>query len=174
MDYFQGVVTEYLVANKATFVNSELLIQLDADKLAKGRHWYCDAAAVSFRDNTVYLCEVTYSKTMAALAKRLLAWDAHWPELREAILRDCGIPQSWSIQPWVFIPKQYCDSLKIGISDLSADSRPDDMMPYPRITYLESVVPWAYKEDRMDDLIKEILKEDVEDVHISNSEIEFE
>ncbi|CAH2215083.1 DUF4367 domain-containing protein [Tepidibacter aestuarii] len=30
------------------------------------------------------------------------------------------------------------------------------------------------KEDRMDDLIKEILKEDVEDVQISNSEIEFE
>ncbi|MBF8984578.1 hypothetical protein IZY60_13825 [Lutibacter sp. B2] len=30
------------------------------------------------------------------------------------------------------------------------------------------------KEDRMDNLIKEILKEDVEDVHISNSEIEFE
>ncbi|MEJ8552755.1 hypothetical protein [Tepidibacter sp. Z1-5] len=30
------------------------------------------------------------------------------------------------------------------------------------------------KEDRIDDLIKEILKEDVEDVQISNSEIEFE
>jgi len=39
MDYFQGVVTEYLVANRASFINSELLIQLDADKILKGRNW---------------------------------------------------------------------------------------------------------------------------------------
>lgn len=45
MDYFQGVVTEYLVADRATYVNTEPLIQLDANELKKGRHWYCDAAA---------------------------------------------------------------------------------------------------------------------------------
>ena len=30
MDYFQGAVTEYLRANRATFVNTECLIQLSA------------------------------------------------------------------------------------------------------------------------------------------------
>lgn len=151
MDYFQGVVTEYLVANKASFVNSELLIQLDAEKPRKGRHWYCDAAAVSFRDNTLYLCEVTYSKTMSALAKRLLAWDGHWTELRDAISRDCNIPSFWSIQPWAFIPKQRHETLSKSIQILSEPKRSKDMMPYPRITYLEKVVPWSYDEDRRHD-----------------------
>jgi hypothetical protein len=39
MDYFQGVVTEYLRANRATFVNTERLVQFQlGDAPAKGRH----------------------------------------------------------------------------------------------------------------------------------------
>jgi hypothetical protein len=144
MDYFQGVVTEYLIADRATFVNTELLLHLDKDEQIKGRHWYCDAAAVNFRDCTFYLCEVTYSKSMAALAKRLLAWDDHWPELRVAICRDCGISDNWAIQPWAFIPKDYTDALKSRIVKLNEPGRLDYSMPYPRITHLESVVPWNY------------------------------
>lgn len=144
MDFFQSVVTEYLVADRAAFVNTELLIQLDPDEPRKGRHWYCDAAAASFRDETLFLCEVTYSKSMAALAKRLLAWDSNWTELREAISRDCGIPRSWAIQPWVFIPEKYSATLKTRIVDLTAGERTETAMPYPRITFLESVVPWNY------------------------------
>ena len=94
MDFFQGVVTEYLVADSATFVNTELLIQLDADSAEKGRHWYCDAAAICLKESKLYLCEVTYSKTMASLAKRLLAWNECWPELVQALVRDCGVPNS--------------------------------------------------------------------------------
>lgn len=49
MDYFQGVVTEFLRANRSTFVNTEYLIQLDEVKTPlKARHWYCDALAVNF------------------------------------------------------------------------------------------------------------------------------
>jgi hypothetical protein len=96
---------------------------------------------------------VTFSKTMAALAKRLLAWDENWPELRIAIFRDCEIPNSWEIKPWAFIPKQHHDALKTRIAGLSTDDRSEDMMPYPRITYLESVVPWAYNEDRLVDAL---------------------
>ena len=144
MDYFQGVVTEYLVADRKTFVNSELLIQLDADNTKKDRHWYCDAAATSFGDSTLYLCEVTYSKTMSALAKRLLAWSTNWLEVQEALRRDCAIPDSWAVQPWVFIPEKYHESLKSRITELAEENRPQNAMPYPRITYLESVVPWNY------------------------------
>ena len=144
MEYFQGVVTEYLVADRASFVNSELLIQLDADEPKKGRHWYCDAAAVNIREETLYLCEVTYSKSMSALSKRLLAWDAHWKELRDAIARDCGIPSSWTIQPWAFIPEAYNQALKSRIAPLASDERNGDVMPYPQITFLENVVPWNY------------------------------
>ena len=144
MDYFQGVVTEYLVADRASFVNTELLLQLDEDLPRKGRHWYCDAAAASFRDETLYLCEVTYSKSMAALAQRLLSWNEHWVELRSAVARDCGVPMSWKIQPWVFIPKAYSELLKSKIKFLSDSSRSESDMPYPLITHLESVVPWEY------------------------------
>jgi hypothetical protein len=143
MDYFQGVVTEYLVADRATFVNTELLIQLDPDEPKKGRHWYCDAAAVNIREKALFLCEVTYSKSMAALAKRFLAWDARWSDVRNALIRDCGIPDAWTIQPWAFIPESYNLKLRSGISSLSGE-RPIDAMPFPRITYLEQVVPWKY------------------------------
>ena len=144
MDYFQGVVTEYLVADRATYVNTELLIQLDADELRKGRHWYCDAAAANFKESTLYLCEVTYSKTMSALAKRLLAWSENWSELQEALRRDCGIPSSWRIQPWAFIPEIHHSALKAKIGLLENVENPLEGMPYPKITYLENVVPWRY------------------------------
>jgi hypothetical protein len=62
MDYFQGVVTEFLRADRAMFVNTEYLIQLEpGSSLAKGRHWYCDALAINFKESTVHLCEVSYS-----------------------------------------------------------------------------------------------------------------
>ena len=42
MDYYLGVVTEYLRADRAIFVNTESLIQLDpGDVPVKDRHWYC-------------------------------------------------------------------------------------------------------------------------------------
>ena len=144
MDYFQGVVTEYLVADRAAFVNSELLIQLDLGEPKKGRHWYCDAAAVNVREQSLYLCEVTYSKSMSGLSKRLLAWDANWQDLRSSLARDCGIPESWKIQPWAFIPRDYDGALKSRIESLALNGRDEDDMPYPLITYLENLVPWNY------------------------------
>ena len=144
MDYFQGVVTEYLVADRTSYVNTELLIQLDADDTKKGRHWYCDAAAANFKESTLYLCEVTYSKTMSGLAKRLLAWNEHWPQLQAAVKRDCGIPESWRIQPWVFIPEAYYQALRAKIGVLEGAVNGVESMPYPKVTYLEHVVPWKY------------------------------
>jgi hypothetical protein len=56
MDYYQEVVTEYLRSDRATFVNTECLIQLEPGQmLGKGAHWYCDAMAVNFRESTLYL-----------------------------------------------------------------------------------------------------------------------
>ena len=54
------------------FVNTECLIQLAPGVTpSKGTSWFCDAVAVSVRNNTVYLCEVTYSTTLYALLERL-------------------------------------------------------------------------------------------------------
>ncbi len=141
MDYFQGVVTEFLRANRSTFVNTEYLIQLDDVSLPlKGRHWYCDALTVNFQHSTVYLCEITYSKTMSALLNRLQAWAIHWEAVCESITRDSKLSGTWSFQPWLFVP-EVSQSLLLRKLNLVL---PQGNMPTPQITTLESVAPWNY------------------------------
>lgn len=140
MDHFQGVVIEYLRANRSTFVNTECLINLDQDGVfAKSRHWYCDALAVNFSERTVYLCEVTYSRTMHSLIVRLRAWAQHWTGVCEAIRRDCSLDGEWKFQPWVFIP----ENSHVALFDKLAIPAGSEM-PTPKVTYLETVTPWNY------------------------------
>jgi hypothetical protein len=146
VDYFQGVVSEYLRADRAMFVNTECLLQLEpGDSPAKGAHWYCDAVATDFRERSVYLCEVSYSTTLHALIRRLQAWGDNWPALRAAIARDCCIPEAWRVQPWLFIPEERHAVLAKKLPSLLSTDGSDGRMPSPRITYLESVVPWRYR-----------------------------
>jgi hypothetical protein len=153
MDYFQGVVTEFLRADRAVFVNPECLIQLDIGKSPlKDRHWYCDVVAVNFRQSAVYLCEVTYSKTLSALLHRLRAWDTHWSAISAAIARDCAVPSTWRIQPWVFIPKKTHEtqySVKLG--QFVVPRTAHGQMPLPRVTFLDDVTPWSYDWNRKDE-----------------------
>ena len=143
MDYFQGVVTEYLRADRAVFVNTECCIQLNpgANPDTSGPHWYCDAVAVNFRDESVSLCEVSYSQSLGALIKRLEGWSANWSKLREALIRDCAIPATWQVRPWLFVPADRQRKLAQKLPKLIVDGG----MPHPLITTLESVVPWKYK-----------------------------
>ncbi|NJN39644.1 MAG: hypothetical protein HC807_00520 [Gammaproteobacteria bacterium] len=146
MDYFQGVVTEYLRANRSVFVNTECLIQLDeGDKQIKGRHWFCDAMAVSFKESTVFLCEITYSSTMQSLISRLQAWRKNWHELNTAVLRDSGAPNDWKVQPWIFIPQKHHAAFLKKFEHAQPDELLKLSMPSLRITYLETVLPWEYK-----------------------------
>jgi hypothetical protein len=146
MDYFQGVVIEYLRANRSVFVNTECLIQLDeGNKQLKGRHWYCDAMAVNFKERAVYLCEITYSATMQSLLGRLHAWQDNWSELTAAVLRDAGIPEDWKVQPWLFIPKNHHAVFVKKYATWKPKPGVTWEMPAPRVTYLESVAPWVYK-----------------------------
>jgi hypothetical protein len=146
MDYFQGVVTEFLRAKRTTFVNTEYLIQLDAGNVyAKGRHWYCDVIAVDHADRTVHLCEVTYSKTMQPLLDRLQAWSYHWPGVVAAIRRDSLLEGQWYIQPRLFVPEKSCDILLRKIAVLTGHQEPELNMPSPMVTYMEDVLPWMYR-----------------------------
>ena len=146
MDYFQGVVTEYLRANRSVFVNTECLIQLDeGNKQLKNRHWFCDAMAVSLKEETIFLCEITYSTTMQSLISRLQAWRSNWQELHNAVLRDSGAPKDWKVQPWIFIPKPHHEHFIRRFTKNQQPTGHEPPMPNPRITYLESVLPWAYK-----------------------------
>ena len=145
MDYFQGVVTEFLRADRAVFVNTECLLQLASGHApVKGRHWYCDAVAVNFRESSVSLCEVTYASTVQALVKRLEAWATHWPQLRSAIVRDCCVPSNWHVHPWLFIPEDRHPTLTRRLATIKGIGEHARQMPVPKVTYLEAVTPWKY------------------------------
>ena len=144
MDYFQGVVTEFLRANRSTFVNTEYLIQLDEGTPLKSRHWYCDALAVNFQHSTVYLCEITYSKTMSALLGRLQSWASHWDGVCASIARDSQLTGVWKFQPWTFVPEGSQSLLLRKLELGKSPVLPQNGMPAPLITTLESVAPWNY------------------------------
>jgi hypothetical protein len=145
VDYYQGVVTDYLRADRAIFVNTECCIQLDdAHNPKGGRHWFCDAVAADFRDNIVFLCEVSYATGLSALLKRLVQWNAYWPQLTSALVRDCKVPENWQARPWLFIPEGCIASAVATISKIDRGNGSARSMPDPRITSLEMVAPWQY------------------------------
>lgn len=154
MDYFQGVVVEFLRANRGVFVNTECMIQLDKDTLKKGRHWFCDVMAADFHNRSVYLCEVTYSKTLHALLTRLKSWDTNWEALCHAVRRDSDIGHDWDIQPWVFIPESCQATYKEKLPMVLPSQNDGVRMPIPRVTLLERVVPWKYPGERSDDYLE--------------------
>jgi hypothetical protein len=155
VDYFQGVVIEYLRANRATFVNTECCIQLHDNENpdVSGPHWFCDALAVNLLESRAYLCEVSYAKSLGALRKRLASWREHWPLVRVALKRDCGISLDWTVTPWAFVPKDISPMLAQYLSASPADEgRNTYQMPRAKITFLEDVVPWKYRSwDRKPD-----------------------
>jgi hypothetical protein len=153
MDYYQSIVIEYLRADRALFVNTECCIQIKQGRphTDKGSHWYCDAVVADFRSETVFLCEISYSLTLAALIKRLKLWNDNWEGIRVALARECALPKEWlvGLRPWLFVPGGEKSGPKTGLDHpqlLAALSRIGNGSPKfnPRITPLEMVQPWRY------------------------------
>jgi hypothetical protein len=145
VDYFQGVVVDYLRADRAVFVNTECCIQINpgTNPDSSGPHWYCDAVAIDLRQSTVFLCEITYSLSLGALTKRLQDWNTHWDAVCNALVRDCRLPAAWPVKPWVFVPEQLADRLKKRMATIGQGGL--RLLPEPLITELEDVLPWKYK-----------------------------
>jgi hypothetical protein len=149
MDYFEGVVADYLSADRAMFVNPQCRIQLNAgDTPQKGEYWYCDILAVNFRESTAYLCEVTLSRNVAALNKRLREWNAHWVSVRDALARDNSIPVDWDVRPWVFVPDAQKELVRQKVRQFLLPDGGREQMPEPKVTSLEDVTPWQYDTPR--------------------------
>jgi hypothetical protein len=146
VDYYQGVVTDFLRADRAVFVNTECCIQLHpGSNPGGGMHWFCDAVAINMRERQVFLCEITYSKSLDALLKRLTGWSTNWPALRIALVRDLCIPVDWPVTPWVFIPSEREDLLERKLARVAIpEGDASILMPKPKVTHLERVAPWNY------------------------------
>ena len=147
MDYFQGVVADYLAADKAMFVKPECCIQLDRGETPQpGRHWYCDVLAVRLREpRAVYLCEVSYSRSLKALFDRLSGWSANWDEVLTGLHEQNGVDQHWTVTPWAFVLRRDREKLAERMpAILELGSGGVTPMPSPLITSLEDVGPWQY------------------------------
>jgi hypothetical protein len=145
MNYYQGVVLEYLRADRALFVNEECCVQLHPgdNPDVTGPHWYCDALACDFRIKNIFLCEITYSSSLSSLLKRLNDWHGHWDMVCAALVRDSHLPGEWDVRPWLFVPEHL---LPLLLRKLSAMGEVVAEKRYvPRITPLEMVQPWRYR-----------------------------
>jgi hypothetical protein len=140
MDYYQGVVVEYLRADRSLFVNTECCIQLNRNPNPdlSGPHWYCDALAINLRDKEVLLCEISYAKGLSALFKRLKEWEVHWKSVRLALERDCNIDPTYKVRPWIFAPSDLLNKYESQFMALKFDDNEC------RTTKLEDVQPWKY------------------------------
>lgn len=144
MDYYQGVVVDYLRADRAVFVNTECCIQLNEgpNPDTTGPHWYCDAVAIDLRDKTIFLCEVSFASKLDSLLKRLKEWSEHWTEVHNALCRDCLADATWKLRPWLFVPN---NSVSVLVPKLRAMTNVGGGLIFePRITPLECVQPWNY------------------------------
>lgn len=146
MDYYQGVVVDYLRADRAVFVNTECCIQLKEGKTpAKNEHWYCDALAIDLRGEggpTAFLCEVSYAVGLGKLIRRLKMWSENWAGVKAALERDCAIPQAWPLRVWLFVREEAVPGLVQKLNTLNVPEGHPVFVP--RITPLESVPPWRY------------------------------
>ena len=141
MDYFQGVVYDYLRADRAVFINTETCLSLDRGKELPGRHWYCDAVAVNLRSSEVLLCEVSFATGLQALLARLASWADNWDGVKMALRRDCNVLESFAVHPWVFIREEAVSEFIRRLERFWNS----DLLGHPYITTLECTLPWKYR-----------------------------
>jgi hypothetical protein len=144
MNYYESVVIDYLRADRAVFVNTECCIQLNEGENPDitGPHWYCDAVAVDFRSSCIFLCEISYSRNLGALTKRLSDWHNNWPLISAALHRDSCLPSTWPCRPWLFVPQEFIPLLLRRLEKVAGEVPPNFIS---RITPLELVQPWRYR-----------------------------
>jgi hypothetical protein len=137
MDFFQGAVEDYLRADRASFNNPEFYLQRSETYESGKTNWYVDVLNVNFRDETVYLCEVTYARNPVTLRNRLAAWISNWDIVTAAVRRDANVPVQWKIRVWVFCPTERLDRILPLIPNFE---------PPARVTTLEMILPWKYPD----------------------------
>jgi hypothetical protein len=91
----------------------------------------------------VFLCEISFAERLGALLDRLKQWSEDWPEVRAALVRDCKVPATWPVRPWLFVPEASIERLVGKIEQTNAANC--FAVFEPRITPLECVQPWQYR-----------------------------
>ena len=134
MDLYQDLVGRYLERDPAVFLHHSIAIQLEG--AAKGNRWVIDLLAVHLKEQRAYLCELELSRDLGRLIRRLRHWDEHWGEIHAVISAATGIPSAWPLELQLFLPAHHQDSGQLN-------RLCGQQIPTPRITWLETVVPWS-------------------------------
>jgi|ERR1700724_1134791 hypothetical protein len=144
MDYYENVMVHYLRSDRAIFVNSESCIQLNqaSNPDKSGLHWYCDAVAADFRNQTIFLCEISYGKGLTKLRDRLKGWHDNWEKVCFALMRDSFVNKDWPVRPWIFLPEEFVPLLMRRFNEISAGQ---PLKFAPRVTPLEMIQPWRFQ-----------------------------
>jgi hypothetical protein len=119
-DRFEQTVYDYLVAHRCLFISPQYWFTLDGGRTSmKGRNWYIDALAVSPKDQTCFLCEVTTSKEFNALKKKLLEWASKWQDVCTAIDKTSHVAQ-FEKKLWLFVPEDRIEALSSVVATFPA------------------------------------------------------
>lgn len=137
MPYYEEVVADYVQAGRK-FIRREYFIDLDrAPQPSKGRSWYVDVLAVDFEERTIWLCEVSYSKTLYALRTRLKQWSDNWTSIQQTIFAEIAVGPQWRLSPWAFTPESLKSVYDAGLSKVGP------LVFQPKWTALEATAPWC-------------------------------
>jgi hypothetical protein len=143
LDYYQGVVEEYLTRDRSFFVNPEFFLPIE-DYYAgstKGSSWHVDILALDLKQHACYLCEVSYAKSLGSMLRRFDAWSTRWAAILGALEREAGVTSDWIVRPWAFAPESELRSQLKKLSEFP-------FSPKLKLTPLEMTAPWRYKWDR--------------------------
>jgi hypothetical protein len=149
MDYYEGVVVNYLRADRSVFANTEYCIQHKSGKLINNRDkdgpvWYCDAVALDFGSKVIFLCEISYATNLGDLTRRLRDWHNNWEKLCAALKRDSRLSEfSWPVRPCLFVPKDCVQTPEKALKEIEKEPPKFDA----KITPLEDVPPWRFHYD---------------------------
>ena len=156
MSYYQEIVGEYLNSERSRFISNEFLLDIgDPLAMTSGHAFWVDIAAVDFDRQTIFLCEVSYSRSLAAIRDKLRVWSARWEDVRAATFRASKAPSKWAIMPWIFAPNERHDRFFRWFDAQGLK------LPRPTWTDLECVAPWK-RDDQGVRAMKEAGKADAD------------
>jgi hypothetical protein len=132
MDFYQGVVAEYVASNRAYFVSGEFMIPRKA-----GGYFLVDLVAISPSEQHVYLCEVTYSQRIANIIRKVKCYHQERDDIQAQLFKIAGISTNWKLMPWLFVLAKHHKTI-------DARLRVECPNWHVRIDDLETVGPWNF------------------------------
>ncbi len=135
ISYHQEIVVQYLSSDPRLFISEEYYVGWG--KEAKGEHIWVDVVAVDICNKEVFLVEITSDPYARQIIKKLnLTYSTMLPTVRTAMLGGLGLPDDWSIRPWIFVRREAVSKILDKI----------DSHLVPKITHLEMTAwEWEYK-----------------------------